>query len=156
LGAESNRSRSNVPDLSGILKSIGTRPLKRIKLPILSAFPLKATIRSTEKACNITMTKSLNIIICGAGLGGLGAAIALVRKGHRVIVLEAASKLNEVGAGIQIPPNSTRILQTYELEEKIREKIVWPSNINFRRYATGDVIGTTPLDPVMSEKYGYP
>jgi salicylate hydroxylase len=42
------------------------------------------------------------------------------------------------------------------LEEKIREKIVWPSNINFRRYATGDVIGTTPLDPVMSEKYGYP
>jgi salicylate hydroxylase len=102
------------------------------------------------------MTKSLNIIICGAGLGGLGAAFALVRKGHHVIVLEAASRLNEVGAGIQIPPNSTRILQSYGLEEKIRETIVWPCNINFRRYATGDVIGATPLHPVMSERYGYP
>lgn len=61
---------------------------------------------------------------------GLGAAIALVRKGHHVIVLEAASKLNEVGARIQIPPNSTRILQTYGLEENIREKSVWPGNID--------------------------
>ncbi len=102
------------------------------------------------------MTKSLNIIICGAGLGGLGAAIALARNGHHVIVLEAASKLNEVGAGIQIPPNSTRILRGYALEEKIREKVVWPGNINLRRYATGDLITATPLDPIMSERYGYP
>ena len=102
------------------------------------------------------MTKSLNIIICGAGLGGLGAAIALARKGHHVLVLEAASKLNEVGAGIQIPPNSTRILRAYGLEEKIREKVVWPGNINLRRYATGDLIAATPLHPVMSERYGYP
>ncbi len=102
------------------------------------------------------MTKSLKIIICGAGRGGLGAAIALAKKGHHVIVLEAASKLNEVGAGIQIPPNSTRILQAYGLAENIREKSVRPDNINFRRYATGDVIGATPLHPIMGERYGYP
>jgi salicylate hydroxylase len=102
------------------------------------------------------MTKPLNIIICGAGLGGLGAAIALARKVHHVIVLEAASKLTEVGAGIQIPPNSTRILRAYDLEEKILEKIVWPGHINLRRYATGDLIGATPLHPMMSERYGYP
>lgn len=45
--------------------------------------------------------KQLRIVICGAGLGGLGAAIALRRKGHEVVVLEAASKLSEIGAGIQ-------------------------------------------------------
>ena len=102
------------------------------------------------------MGKSFNIIICGAGLGGLGAAIALARKGHQVTVLEAASQLNEVGAGIQIPPNSSRILKSYGLEKKISENIVWPSYINFRRYATGEVIGTTPLRPTMEEKYGFP
>ncbi len=102
------------------------------------------------------MTKSFNIIICGAGLGGLGVSIALSRKAHRVTILEAASQLNEVGAGIQIPPNSSRILLSYSLEEKLLEKVVWPSKINVRRYANGEVIGTTPLRPIMSEKYGFP
>jgi salicylate hydroxylase len=96
------------------------------------------------------------IIICGAGLGGLGAAIALKQKGHEVIVLEAAPQLAEVGAGIQIPPNSSRILKSYGIYDEIEKRIVWPQNINFRRYATGDVIGQTPLRPTMTEQYGYP
>jgi salicylate hydroxylase len=102
------------------------------------------------------MAKSFNIIVCGAGLGGLGASIALARKGHKVTVLEATSQLNEVGAGIQIPPNSSRILKSYGLEETVSKQIVWPSYIYFRRYCTGDVIGPTPLRLTMIEKYGYP
>jgi hypothetical protein len=105
---------------------------------------------------SINMTKSFNIIACGAGLGGLGASIALARKGHKVTVLEATSQLNEVGAGIQIPPNSSRILKSYGLEETVSKQIVWPSYIYFRRYCTGDVVGPTPLRPTMIEKYGYP
>lgn len=99
---------------------------------------------------------SFNILIVGAGLGGLGAAICLARKGHRVTVLESAAQLNEVGAGIQIPPNSTRILESYGLRSKFCEKVVWPKNINFRRYATGAHIGSTPLHPTMTETYGHP
>jgi salicylate hydroxylase len=102
------------------------------------------------------MGKSFNIIINGGGLGGLAASIALARKGHKVIVLEGAPELNEVGAGIQIPPNSTRIIREFGLEEKFLEKIVWPANINFRRYSTGAIIGATPLHPTMTETYGYP
>ncbi len=101
------------------------------------------------------MGKQLNIIICGGGLGGLGAAIALRRKGHNVTVLESAPALNEVGAGIQIPPNSTKILAEYGLKQKFLEKVTIPSNIIFRRYATGDAIGTTPLKPDMEQKYGH-
>lgn len=99
---------------------------------------------------------SFNIVIVGAGLGGLGAAVCLARKGHRVTVLEAASQLAEVGAGIQIPPNSTRILDAYGLTSQFEKKVVWPKNITFRRYATGADIGSTPLHPDMTEKYGYP
>lgn len=102
------------------------------------------------------MGKSFNIIINGGGLGGLGASIALARKGHKVIVLEGAPQLSEVDAGIQIPPNSTRIIKEYGLQEKFLEKIVWPANINFRRYATGDIISTTPLHPKMTDTYDFP
>jgi salicylate hydroxylase len=97
-----------------------------------------------------------NIIICGAGLAGLGAAIALKKKGHGVTVLEGAPQLAEVGAGIQIPPNSSRILKAYGVYEEIEKVVVWPQNINFRRYATGDVIGQTPLHPTLSDRYGFP
>lgn len=102
------------------------------------------------------MSPPLDIIICGAGLGGLGAAIALRNKGHNVTVLEGAPQLGEVGAGIQIPPNSSRVLQHYGVYDDIAKVVVWPGSISFKRYATGDVIGNTPLHPTMTEKYGFP
>ncbi|KAI5856082.1 hypothetical protein BZA05DRAFT_390586 [Tricharina praecox] len=97
-----------------------------------------------------------SIIIVGAGLGGLATAVALRKKGHAVHVLEGASELKEVGAGIQIPPNSSRLLQSWGLKEQLLKKVVWPKNINMRRYQDGDVIGVTPLDPKMTKTYGYP
>ena len=50
----------------------------------------------------------LKAIVIGAGIGGLATAVALRRRGHDVTVLEQADKLAEVGAGIQVPPNSSR------------------------------------------------
>ncbi|RVX72524.1 hypothetical protein B0A52_03714 [Exophiala mesophila] len=101
--------------------------------------------------------RPLRVIICGGGLGGLGAAIALRHKGHEVIVLESALALSEIGAGIQIPPNSTRILDAYYgLGDKLRVQVAWPQKIAIKRYATGTILGRTPLHPQLSEKYGYP
>ncbi|VUC32393.1 unnamed protein product [Clonostachys rosea] len=58
----------------------------------------------------------LDIIVAGAGLGGLGAAIALARAGHNVEIFEQSRFLNEVGAAIHIAPNATRILKSWGVD----------------------------------------
>ncbi|KAJ7611363.1 hypothetical protein DFH06DRAFT_1373545 [Mycena polygramma] len=55
---------------------------------------------------------ALHIVIVGAGMGGLAAALALAKKGFQHIhVYETASNLGFVGAGIQVAPNLSRVLQ---------------------------------------------
>jgi salicylate hydroxylase len=78
-------------------------------------------------------TLSLNIAIVGCGLGGLAAAYCLAQAGHKVTVLEAAPAIGEVGAGIQIGPNLTRLLIRWGLDEKLRAVAVKPEAITFRR-----------------------
>jgi salicylate hydroxylase len=63
---------------------------------------------------------------------------------------------HQVGAGIRIPPNSSRILAQYGLKDQFLQKVVWPQHFAFRRYATGQLLGTTPLHPLLSGKYGSP
>jgi salicylate hydroxylase len=98
----------------------------------------------------------LNIIVVGAGLGGLATAIALARKGHSVTVLEQASRLGEVGAGIQIPPNSSRLLLEWGLGPFLGDKTVEPEGISFRRWETGRVIGYTKLVPEFRKSFKAP
>lgn len=62
------------------------------------------------------------MIIIGAGLGGLGAAIAIRLAGHSVTVLESAREIGEVGAGIQCLPNSTKILRSWDVHGKLASK----------------------------------
>ncbi|KAJ9139427.1 Aromatic-ring hydroxylase-like protein [Pleurostoma richardsiae] len=64
-------------------------------------------------------SSKLNVIVVGAGLGGLGAAISILLAGHDVMVLESASEIGEVGAGIQVLPNSARVLYSWGLKEAL-------------------------------------
>jgi len=65
----------------------------------------------------MNMTKKLKIAVAGAGIGGLVAALALIRKGYDVTVYEQAPELRELGAGLQISANGTRILIALGLRE---------------------------------------
>jgi len=105
---------------------------------------------------NGTASKSLDILIVGGGLGGLAAAIACRLAGHNVVVLEQASQLSEVGAGIQLSPNVTRLLRRWGLFEALEPAAVQPGNIYFRRWETGEPIGLTRLVPDFEQQFGAP
>ena len=62
-----------------------------------------------EQIVRCVVVSSRTIIIAGAGIGGLTAALALARRGLRVRVLEQATRLEETGAGLRLSPNATRV-----------------------------------------------
>jgi 2-polyprenyl-6-methoxyphenol hydroxylase-like FAD-dependent oxidoreductase len=96
-----------------------------------------------------------DVIIVGGGIGGLSAAYALIRKGLRVRVLERAKEFGEVGAGIQIAPNCTRILHEYGLLDSAKKLGVLVDNLIMRDALDGSVL--TRLDLRDAERrYGFP
>lgn len=65
------------------------------------------------------MAKVSNAIVIGAGIGGLAAATALARRGVAVTVIEQASAIREVGAGLQVSPNGLAVLRALGLEKRL-------------------------------------
>uniref|UniRef100_D8Q5K5 FAD-binding domain-containing protein n=2 Tax=Schizophyllum commune (strain H4-8 / FGSC 9210) TaxID=578458 RepID=D8Q5K5_SCHCM len=98
----------------------------------------------------------LDVIIVGAGIGGLAAASTIRAAGHRVHILEAASELREAGAGMQLAPNATRILQRWGLSDQLQQVGVEPQALVFRRYANGETVGRTEWRNSMRERYAAP
>ena len=99
---------------------------------------------------------TLDIIMVGCGLGGLGAAFCLTQAGHRVTVVESSPVIGEVGAGIQVGPNSSRLLRRWGLGRHLDGIAVKPEGIAFRRYNTGERVGFTRWGEVMERDYDAP
>jgi salicylate hydroxylase len=96
------------------------------------------------------------IVIAGAGIGGLAAALALARQGQAVQVLERAEAFSEVGAGIQIGPNVTRILQAWGLKDALHAVAAFPKRLQARDARSGRVVGELPLGERTQAVYGAP
>ncbi|WP_420860546.1 FAD-dependent monooxygenase [Algirhabdus cladophorae] len=96
------------------------------------------------------------ILIAGAGLGGLSAALALRQIGCEVAVYEAASTLGEVGAGIQLSPNAMHVLRHLGLEDQIVQAGYAPQFAAMRHWSTGKTLFSSPLNPVCVSRYGAP
>lgn len=96
------------------------------------------------------------VLIAGAGIGGLTAALALGRGGIGVTLIEQAEKLEEAGAGIQLSPNATRVLIALGLAERLKAAIVEPSAIRVRSGPSGRDIAAMRLDAATLARYGAP
>ncbi|PZG23143.1 FAD-dependent oxidoreductase [Nonomuraea aridisoli] len=96
-----------------------------------------------------------DVLVVGGGIGGLSAAFALAREGLRVRVLEQAREFGEVGAGLQIAPNCTRILHDYGLLEEAKSLGVLPRSMVMRDAVDGSEL--TRLDLLdLEHEYGFP
>lgn len=96
----------------------------------------------------------MQVVIIGAGIGGLTAALTLLRAGLEVQVFEQAAELREVGAGIQISPNATRLLHRLGLAERLRQVAVRPVALEMRRWQDGTVLSRQLLADVCEETFG--
>jgi len=104
----------------------------------------------------MTSNERKQVVIAGGGIGGLAAAVACAQRGVPVQLLERAAQLSEVGAGIQIGPNVTRILQAWGLGAALAQVAAFPKQLQARDAQTGQVLGTLTLGSRAQARYGAP
>jgi salicylate hydroxylase len=96
------------------------------------------------------------VAIVGGGIGGLAAALALTRRGIDVEVYEQAQELRELGAGVQLSANGTRVLHALGLKEALEKVQVLPSGKAIRLWNTGQSWKLFDLGMESIERYGSP
>jgi salicylate hydroxylase len=94
--------------------------------------------------------------VIGAGIGGLAAAVSLLQAGFDVHVYERAGVLTEVGAGIQMSPNASRVLHGLGLADELARMGVRPIAFHQRRWDDGRTLLRTPLGDAVVRAFGFP
>src|SRR5882724_11144263 len=102
------------------------------------------------------MASSRTVIVAGAGIGGLTAALAIAQQGFRVAVFDQAQRLEEAGAGIQLSPNASRILIALGLGEQLQRHVVAPQELRVMNAQTARVLACAPLGADAEHRYGAP
>jgi salicylate hydroxylase len=102
------------------------------------------------------MGESALILIVGGGIGGLSAALALIRKGYDVRVYEQAAELKEIGAGIQLGPNGTRCLIALGLRDELERWVCPAAGKEVRLFNTGQTWKLFDLGQECIQRYGAP
>ena len=96
------------------------------------------------------------VLIAGGGIGGLTAALCLAEAGFEVAVFEQSAEFGEIGAGIQLSPNCTRVLHHLGLEPALQARAFLPEGTEFRAWNSGQVIGSSTLGQTVRDRYGFP
>ena len=99
---------------------------------------------------------SIKVLIAGGGIGGLAAALACARAGQQVQLFERAPAFAEIGAGIQLGPNVTRIVHGWGLQESLQAVAAYPDLLQARNALTGKTLGTLRLGDTAQQRYSAP
>jgi salicylate hydroxylase len=98
----------------------------------------------------------MRILIAGAGIGGLMAALALAQKGFEVAVYEQAAQLGEVGAGVQMSANGSRLFYELGIGDELSAVACHPTGKEIRLWSSGQTWQLFDLGSESIDRYGYP
>src|SRR6185437_7581001 len=98
----------------------------------------------------------ISVAVVGAGIAGLTVAAALTKAGVQCRVYERAPRLGEVGAGIQLSPNATRLLHRLGAAAGLRALAVRPEAIEMHRWDSGTLLMRTELGQTCDDRYDAP
>ena len=96
------------------------------------------------------------VIVAGGGIGGLAAALALVRQGYAVQVLEQAAEIGEIGAGIQLGPNAFSALDALGVGPKARGRAVYIDDLVMHDAVDESLVGRIPTGDAFRQRFGHP
>lgn len=96
------------------------------------------------------------MLVAGGGIGGLAAALCLARKGIETRVFERQQAFAELGAGIQISPNASRVLHHLGLADGLRDCAFLPQATEFRGWRSGRLVSRSELGAAATAAYGFP
>ncbi|APW39460.1 FAD-dependent oxidoreductase [Rhodoferax koreense] len=99
---------------------------------------------------------SKQALIAGGGIGGMAAALACRRAGWEVRLFERAAVFSEVGAGVQLGPNVTRLLHDWGLQAALAQAAAFPKRLQVCDAGTGRELGALRLGQHMIDRYGAP
>ncbi len=105
--------------------------------------------------CKMNAVKN-SVLIVGGGIGGLAAALACAKQGAQPHLIERAKVFSELGAGIQMGPNVTRILKAWGLETSLQQVVFAPHRLHVRDARSGNTLGALRLGQRSLETYGAP
>ncbi len=98
----------------------------------------------------------LPVLVAGGGIGGLAAALALVRQGFEVTVLEQAPEIGEIGAGIQLGPNAFSAFDALGVGEKARGRAVYTDYMVMHDAIDEFEVGRIPTGDAFRQRFGNP
>ncbi|KAF7859570.1 hypothetical protein EAF04_008651 [Stromatinia cepivora] len=98
----------------------------------------------------------MHILIIGCGLAGLTTSIALVKCGHTVEILESSAHISYIGAGIQVTPNSSKVLRRLGIDSYIEKYCTNPVGLRMMRWKDGQILIECPLKEPAKNDYMSP
>ena len=103
-----------------------------------------------------TVQSQLPVIVAGGGIGGLAAALALVRQGFQVTVLEQAPEIGEIGAGIQLGPNAFHAFDALGVGDKARGRAVYTDYMVMHDALDESQVGKIETGEAFRKRFGNP